>query len=482
MLVRCSAGGALVGFIQRRCGDLAYEGHEETPGSAGRALRQHAVSEDGGVTSWRLLNGDCMEVLRTFPEASIEACVTDPPYGIGFMGREWDTFKPDVPRKQAERLVKGERIVSDNPNLNGRRRSPAISESQIFYDYSPDGLRRFQTWTADWGREVLRVLKPGGYALVCGAPRAFHRMACGIEDAGFEIRDCLTWLYGQGFPKSLNLGDGVGTALKPGWEPIILARKPFKGSLSRNVENHGTGGLNIDACRLDGTPRETGNREGEPSADRDYSKRGSTNFAMKPGPRGGDEMGRWPANVALDEDAAAMLDEQSGELVSGANPTRRGSDKFRGIYQPFKGQAECDPARGEDSGGASRFYYVAKPSREERDFGIYDLRPRSGGEATDRKDGSAGLNNPRAGAGRTGGARNFHPTVKPVELMRWLVRLVTPSDGTVLDPFAGSGTTGMACRYEHRSFIGIEREAEYIEIAKRRIDAVAPLFSAEAIS
>ncbi len=130
-------------------------------------------------------------------------------------------------------------------------------------------------------------------------------------------------------------------------------------------------------------------------------------------------------------------------------------------------------------GGASRFYYVAKPSREERDMGCYDLPARTGGEATDRKDGSAGLQNPRAGAGRNGGARNIHPTVKPVELMRWLVKLVTPIGGTVLDPFTGSGTTGMACAYEQRPFIGIEREAEYVEIAKRRIAEVAPLFAEE---
>jgi site-specific DNA-methyltransferase (adenine-specific) len=129
------------------------------------------------------------------------------------------------------------------------------------------------------------------------------------------------------------------------------------------------------------------------------------------------------------------------------------------------------------AGGASRFYYVAKPSREERDFGCYDLTPRSAGDATDRVDGSDGLKSPRAGAGRTGGARNIHPTVKPVELMRWLVRLVTPHDGLVLDPFTGSGTTGMACRYEQRRFVGIEREADYIAIAHRRIAEVAPLFS-----
>lgn len=191
--------------------------------------------------------------------------------------------------------------------------------------------------------------------------------------------------------------------------------------------------------------------------------------------------GRWPANVCLDDIASMVLDEQSGELVSGGYPQARNTDKFRNVYGSFKGGEVNPDGIGANVGGASRFYYVAKPSREERDMGCYDLPARSGGEATDRKDGSAGLQNPRAGAGRNGGARNIHPTVKPVELMRWLVRLVTPPGGTVLDPFTGSGTTGMACVYEQRQFIGIEREAEYVEIARRRIAAVAPLFSETAV-
>ncbi len=306
----------------------------------------------------------------------------------------------------------------------------------------------------------------------------FHRMAAGIEDAGFEIRDCLSWLYGSGFPKSLNLPGGLGTALKPSGEPIILGRKPTIGTVAANVAQHGTGALNIDACRLDGTPRATGNREGEASAERSYAERGSTNFAMRPGPRGGDDMGRWPANVVLDDIAAMVLDEQSGELGYSGGTEVAGEAHPHGIYGSRNKQGRGQIGFG-DTGGASRFYYKAKPSREERDMGCYDLPARSGGEATDRTDGSAGLQNPGAGAGRNGGARNIHPTVKPVELMRWLVRLVTPPGGIVLDPFTGSGTTGMACVYEQRRFIGIEREPEYIAIAERRIASVAPLFSEE---
>lgn len=406
--------------------------------------------------------GDLFDVLPALHDASIDACVTDGPYGIGFMNRPWDVFKPGTGATRKlmhQRERERARVVSKNPNINGRWRSPALSPSQIDYDYTPAGLRRFQDFSEAWGREVFRVLKPGAYVLSCGAPRAHHRMACGLEDAGFEIRDSLAWLFGSGFPKNFNLGDGKGTALKPAHEPIVLAWKPFKGTIKACHELLGTAALNIDACRIEGKP--------------------------EPDPRDANrpelyDLGRWPANVILDVEAAAALDEMTGELVSGANPTKRGSDKFRDTYGEFKGQEECDAARGLDIGGASRFYYVAKPSRAERDFGCEDIPVSTGGRATHRKDGSAGLRNPRAGAGRNGGARNIHPTVKPVALMRWLVRLVTPVGGTVLDPFLGSGTTGMACLYENRAFIGIEQEAAYARIAQRRIAAVGRLLAAEA--
>jgi hypothetical protein len=372
-------------------------------------------------------HGDLFDVLPTLPEASIDACVTDPPYELGFMGKDWD-------------------------------------RSGVAY--------RVETWQA-----IRRVLKPGAHLIAFGGSRTYHRMTCAVEDAGFEIRDGLSWLYGSGFPKSLNLGDGLGTALKPSWEPCVLARKPLTGTVAANVARFGTGALNIDACRIGDEER---------TYDLTMVAGGFETTGGGRNVKSGEKTvtGRWPANVLLDEEAAALLDEQTGELVSGANPERRGSDKFRDTYSAFKGQEVCEPARGVDVGGASRFYYVAKPSREERDYGtdalyvsVDALQPRTGGQSTDRQDGSAGLNSPRAGAGRTGGARNIHPTVKPVELMRWLVKLVTPIGGTVLDPFTGSGTTGMACRYELRPFIGIEREAEYIAIAERRIAAVAPLFS-----
>lgn len=415
--------------------------------------------------------GDLFDVLPTLPAESIDAVVTDPPYGIGFMGREWDTFKPSSVRTAAAmKQRKDPEQLANLKNVYGRKRSPAQSPSQVEYDYSVNGLRAFQAWCEQWGREVFRVLKPGGYIVSCGAPRAYHRMASGLEDAGFEIRDCLAWLFGSGFPKSLNIGDGLGTALKPAHEPIVLARKPFKGGVKANVEKHGTGALNIDACRIgeDDTRRvKEGGRGQFPHEDDAWEPKTVTV---------GSESGRWPANVCLDDLAAMVLDEQSGELTSGGTPEHRNADKFRSVYGAFKG-GDVEDGIGGSIGGASRFYYVAKPSREERDIGCYDLPARTAGEATDRTEGSAGLNNPRAGAGRTGGARNIHPTVKPIELMRWLVKLVTPINGTVLDPFTGSGTTGIACAYEQRQFIGIEREAEYVAIAERRIAAAVPLFA-----
>ena len=417
-------------------------------------------------------HGDLFDVLPTLEAESVDACVTDPPYGIGFMGKEWDSFLPSKAAKKAGLRQYGNlpRWKESNPNLKGRKVNGAISASQIEYDRTLAGQVAFQEWTGRWASEVLRVLKPGAHLIVCGAPRSFHRMACGLEDAGFEIRDCLSWLYGQGFPKSLNLGDGVGTALKPSWEPCVLARKPFKGSIASMLKRFGTGGLNIDVCRIEGVKQDMRAipKATDPSIFKTSSATGTGLMS---------DIGRWPANVILDEEAAAMLDEMTGELTSGDYSGERSSDKTRHVFGTFAGTGpRVEGGHLGDRGGASRFYYVAKPSREERDFGIFDLAQQSGGDATDRTDGSAGLNSPRAGAGRTGGARNIHPTVKPVELMRWLVKLITPVGGTVLDPFMGSGTTGMACRYELREFIGIEREAEYVAIAERRIAAVAPLF------
>lgn len=361
--------------------------------------------------SVRLLTGDCLSVMPTLGDGIADAIVTDPPYGLKFMGKAWDHGVPGV-----------------------------------------------QFW-----RAALHTLKPGAYLLAFGGTRKFHRLACSIEDAGFELHDTLSWLYGSGFPKHRS-------KLKPGWEPIVLARRPA----AKATE------LQIDACRLEtngealragagaipmrNDERVPRTRRGEPSAERRYSDKGGTSFAATPGERGGDPRGRWPANVALDEEAAALLDEQSGVLVSGANPTRRGSDKFRNTYGEFEGQAECDPARGVDVGGASRFYYCAKASRTERNAGL---------EGREKKplNWSSGTQSPGTfqSEGTDKSAENHHPTVKPVALMRWLCRLVTPPGGVVLDPFMGSGSTGIAARLEGFQFVGIDDTPEYVEIATARI-------------
>lgn len=368
------------------------------------------------MNSW-LYHGGCVEVMRTWPEASVDAVVTDPPYELGFMGKAWD-------------------------------------KAGVAFDPA--------TW-----REVLRLLKPGGHLLAFGGTRTYHRMTCAIEDAGFEIRDSLHWIYGTGFPKSLNLGDGRGTALKPAHEPIVLARRPFEGTVAENVGQHGTGALNIDVCRIatDENPSAKFRASHTPVRESGVwanDRRSAETYKRE---RPGEALGRWPANVLLDEGAAAELDAQSGargcEGTHSASTTRAGSTDF----SPTQGQLYSD------SGGASRFFYVSKPSRKERDQGCAHLPQRTGGEATDREDDSAGVDNPRAGAGRTGGARNYHPTVKPIELMRYLVRLITPPGGVVLDPFVGSGTTGMAALLEGLKFVGIEREHEYLVIAQARINA-----------
>jgi hypothetical protein len=326
---------------------------------------------------------------------------------------------------------------------------------------------------------VFRVLKPGAHLLVCGAPRSFHRMTCGLEDAGFEIRDCLSWLYGQGFPKSLNLGDGQGTALKPGWEPIVLGRKPIKTTVAETVRTHRTGCLQIDASRI---PYRN-------DADFESAKGGDSGSTAEDGPtyQGGwgpqkpqsekiTPLGRWPANVVIDEEAAALLDDMSGELQSGdAHILRRGGTTGRGMGYGSSAAGNVLDATYGDSGGASRFFYVAKPSREERDYGC-DHLPMQVADAYAEHRGRRMDEPARIDGKPLARGRNIHPTVKPIALMRWLVRLVTPPGGTVLDPFTGSGTTGMACRYELREFIGIEREQEYVDIATRRIAAVAPLF------
>lgn len=317
-----------------------------------------------------VLQGDCLSQLAGLPDSSVDAVVTDPPYGLS-------NTKPDQVADTITRWASGERDY--------------LPDSKGFMGKAWDG---FVPPPAVWD-ECLRVLKPGGHMLVFAGSRTQDLMGLSIRLAGFDIRDSVAWLYGSGFPKATSV-------LKPAHEPIIMARKPFSGSAKANAAKYGTGGLRIDDCRI------------------------------------GDDVatGRWPANVVLDEHAAGIIDEQSGTTKGRVGMTQHGSGTNE-VYGKF---ARTDQSTGgmgtEDEGGASRYFYTSKASKGER--------PKVDGVA--------------------------HPTVKPLSLMRWLVRLVTPKGGTVLDPFAGSGTTIEAALLEGLSPIGIEREDDYLPLIQARID------------
>ena len=489
--------------------------------------------DDGDV---RLYLGDCIEVMAEMDAESVDAVVCDPPYGLEFMGKGWDSFRVDDPgttRNRGERAGSHGELVPVEDRTD--RRSPVAygggnrprtsrcvgcgKRDQFRNPHTcPDGTRwaqelvdpfsapptmlAFEEWVRVWSLEAYRVLKPGGHLLAFGGTRTYHRLTCGIEDAGFEVRDCLSYLYGSGFPKSLDVSkaidkaagaerevvgtrtlmgraaqspkekggtytaaapssagmtkdvditapatdaarewQGWGTALKPGWEPCVVARKPLAGTVAENVQAHGTGAINVDGCRI-----------GTTQAERDWMKatarpnQPTTGWGANIGtgmvaPAGFDPhaQGRWPANVVLDEQAAAMLDAQSGERKSPATYTRGVHAEGEWLHAKPAGSEQIGYG---DTGGASRFFYTAKASRADRS---------------------------------TNGANNTHPTVKPTDLMRWLVRLVTPPGGVVLDPFAGSGSTLVAARAEGVRCIGIEREDEYARIIAARLSQLSLL-------
>lgn len=383
------------------------------------------------MRAWELRQGDCVELMRALPENSIDAIVTDPPYGLGFMGKAWDALPPGL----------------------------------------------------DWARECLRVLKPGGHIVAFGGQRTIHRLTVSLEDAGFEIRDLFGWLQWQGFPKSLDASkaldahhgaerevmgfdparwrdvtghnqtayskfrqsdadkkaqitapatedartwEGFGTALKPCLEPAIIARKPLVGTVAESLLEWGTGALNIDGCR----------------------------YAY------GDEA--WPGPG----------DDPGGRSISGFYP----DPNVFGAGTPITGAQSSPLGR-----WPANIYATPKASRSEREAGCEGLPERTGAETVEREEGSAGTQSPRAGAGRTASTvRNHHPTVKPVRLMRWLCVLVGCQPGSlILDPFTGSGTTGIAALRAGFRFLGMEREPEYVEIARARIRGDSPLFNQE---
>ncbi|BEP50548.1 site-specific DNA-methyltransferase [Variovorax sp. V116] len=391
--------------------------------------------------AFTLHRGHCVEIMRSMPDASVDAVVTDPPYELGFMGKSWDA-------------------------------------SGIAYS------------AAMWA-EVLRVLKPGGYMLAFSGSRTYHRMVCAIEDAKFEIRDQLMWIYGSGFPKGTDRKKvpvdwaGWNTALKPAHEPIALARKAPVGPLSLNLQTHGTGALNIDACRV-GTDARTarptdftpmrGNRFGDPTVS---EKREALEERVY--------VGRHPANVLHDGSAEVLAAFPDAPGQQGDISTDTEARKTQNTYGAMRRGRGDEPsadnenggtvgfkmrpgARRLDEGSAARFFYCAKASAEDRHEGLPDPGPQF-------KQGSTLRDAERVGASRGG---NFHPTVKPTALMRYLCRLVTPPQGLLLDPFMGSGSTGKAAVLEGFRFIGIERDEDeqgnplgYFELARARIEFAA---------
>ena len=371
------------------------------------------------------------------PDACVDAVVTDPPYGLAFMGKEWDSFKATNEAKS--QVVKG---------LGTGMRMTTLAEN-----------RNFQEWNLQWATECLRVLKPGGWLLAFSGSRTYHRLACAVEEAGFEVRDQLLWIYATGFPKSLNLkGEwaGWGTALKPAHEPIVMARKPLIGTVAANVLEHGTGALNIDGCRVPGEPWAASSATGITPGGKWF---GGEPPVIDKIPH---QAGRWPANVIHDgsDEVVALFPANAG-----ASAPVKGTEASMASVGAVTGKRDRVPgAFYGDTGSAARFFYCAKPSKTEKDRGCGDLPISRPDDRTEMGMGSF------ADKGVLPG-RNSHPTVKPVALMRYLCRLVTPPGGIVLDPFMGSGSTGIAALQEDFNFIGIEREPEYLEIARRRITA-----------
>ena len=448
-----------------------------------------------GVT---LHHGDCLDVLRTLPDASVDSVVCDPPYGLEFMGKDWD-----APWK-ASSVGRGVRVESERAAEMTERGKGHTTPGGPFLAARVDSTRvagkPFQDWCEAWATECLRVLKPGGHLLAFGGTRTWHRLACAVEDAGFEVRDSIAWMYGSGFPKSLDVSkaidkaagaeregsrsfaveggmgggragwttqrcdscdrtrgsqagncqcpdaapatdaarqwEGWGTALKPAFEPVVVARKPLAGTVAANVLAHGTGALNVDGCR-------NALRDDEDADALTARSGGVRGFAdqyvggtAKGAPPTDLSKGRWPANVVLDESQAEALDEQSGEgSPKPARTGRKGGCSDNGTMTGYGTGDDVGTWPADAGGGASRFFYVAKADATER--------PRVNGTA--------------------------HPTVKPLSLMRWLVRLVTPPGGTVLEPFAGSGTTVEACIIEGFDCIAIEKTDEYLPLIMQRI-------------
>lgn len=395
------------------------------------------------MTLFDLHHGDCLEVLRTLGDASIDAIVTDPPYGL-------------TSNKQG-----GSGVASVNlESPYGRARIGVGNGSGGFMGLKWDSdVPPVEVWA-----ECLRVLKPGGYLLAFAGTRTQHRMAVRIEDAGFEIRDMIAWVYGSGFPKSHN-GEWGGTALKPALEPITMARKPLAGTVAANWAEHGTGALNIEGCRVH-APDSQGYaytvQRMMPGAGQN-----ATGKTHQEGVEftGHTNAGRWPANLIHDgsDEVVALFPADAG-----ARRPVKGTERSAASAGHITGERARVPGEFHgDTGSAARFFYCAKASKSDRDEGLEGFAP---AKTNDGRKVDADNAYQRGATLRS----NVHPTVKPTELMRYLCRLVTPPGGVVLDPFMGSGSTGKAAVLEGFKFIGIEREADYMAIAQARIQAAVP--------
>ncbi len=542
-----------------------------------------------------IIKGDCIQEMKKLKENSIDAIITDPPYGIGFMGKEWDNFKPSTIKEGMEKDKRPKTQIA----------STRTSNIAGTYDNSISGARKYQEFCEVWSKEAIRILKPGGFMLVSCSTRMYHRLVCGIEDAGFEIRDTIMWLYGSGFPKSLNIGkqidkmnnrpedypelrkylkekraekgltikqvaeklgvyqalygfyeqkntcsqipskrlwgklketldlddrfdeliarieaerkvvgknnytipkelyqigkekdgerdeslitapnlpeakqwEGWGTALKPACEPIVVARKPLsEKNVALNVLKWGTGGINIDECRIGNevlkNPYAGNKNTGWVDGADERDEKGKGMFSGKN--KGNTEVqGRFPANIILDEEAGKMLDEQSGIEKGNGKKYSNYDNKFDNAMFNAGEEAKERTRVIRDKGGASRFFYCAKASKSERNLGCEDLEKKQKISGNDEYV----INNicpkhkkQHCECGwRSPAVSNHHPTVKPIKLMEYLVKLVSKEGATVLDPFLGSGTTAIACLKLKRNIIGIEKEEEYIKIAKARI-------------
>lgn len=398
-----------------------------------------AAMHDGRV---RLIAGDCRDAIRLLADNSIDSVVTDPPYAL----------------------------VSIQKRFGKDGAAPAKHGTDGLYARASAGFMGKQwdtgevAFATEFWSEVMRVLKPGGHVLAFGGTRTYHRLACAIEDAGFEIRDQIGWLYGSGFPKSHNQHgdwDGWGTALKPAWEPIVLARKPLVGTVATNLAAHGVGAINIDDCRVPGEPW-TAHRATGLAATKFFTEGEASVIDKEP-----HDLGRWPANIIHDgsDEVIEAFPDANGQ--QGYVGPEHGDRASKGIYGDF-GPRPPSPPRVEADKSAARFFYCAKASRADRDAGLalFDTQAVDmlAGHRSRRMD---EIKRPDGAAPATG--KNTHPTVKPTDLMRYLCRLVTPPGGTVLDPFMGSGSTGKAAVMEGFQFVGIEREAEYMPIAAARI-------------